>query len=149
MKALMSAMVLMVSLSSFAQTSSERSGGFRNNTPSTSESRIDIGGGRSTLRINVYNNNELDQNIRIRRLEQAVMDLQNQVYDIREQQQPVVIRVTQVTIRTIQDMPFVGEGNSESQAEMNARSACNAARAPFCSTARVTRVETVDKVVRY
>lgn len=135
MKALLALVVLSITVSSFAQTRT-----------SSSRTRIDLGGGRSTVRIDLGTRTDLDQNARIRMLEEAVRDLQYQVYDLRDQPQTTVVRMNVCSLQTSFDGVFVGRASSRVEAEAIARNNCERGRGSFCSSARVN-CEVVDEIV--
>lgn len=133
MKSLFCLVILLASMSSYAQS---RGGG-----------RIDIGGGRTTIRVEVGNDRtDMNQNERIRRLEEAVRDLQNQVYDLRDQPQHTTVKVNVCSLKTTFDGTFIGKASTRTEAEAMARNKCENARASFCSSSRVD-CEVVDEVI--
>ena len=134
MKFLFCLVLLSVTVSSFAQTR-------------PSSGRIDLGGGRSTIRVDIgTGRTDANQNDRIRRLEEAVRDLQYQVYDLRDQPQTTIIRTNVCSLKTSFDGVFVGRGSTRVEAEAQARNKCQNARASFCTSTRVD-CEVVDEVV--
>jgi hypothetical protein len=136
MKALIALAILAISISSFAQSR----GGSR------SDSRIDLGGGRTTVRIDLGTRTDMDQNARIRMLEEAVRDLQYQVYDLRDQPQTTVVRTNVCSLKTSFDGTFIGKAATRVEAEADARNKCERARAGFCGSTKVN-CEIVEEVV--
>jgi len=133
MKTLIAMLVLVTATTSFAQ--SRRDNG-----------RIEIGNGRSTVRITVNDRVDSNQNERIRRLEEAVRDLQNQVYDLRDQPQTTIVRMNVCSLKSTFDGTFIGKASTRIEAEAEARNKCERARVNFCSTTRVN-CEVVDELV--
>jgi hypothetical protein len=134
MKFVMCLVLLSISLSSFAQSRS-------------SNPRIDLGGGRSTIRVDIgTDRTDANQNERIRRLEEAVRDLQYQVYDLRDQPQTTVITMNVCSLRTAFGGVFVGRAITRVEAEAQARNKCQNARVSFCTNTRVD-CEIVNEVV--
>jgi hypothetical protein len=134
MKFMIALIVLVSSVSTFAQS--------RN-----SDGRVEIGGGRSTVRIVVGNDRQdANQNDRIRRLEQAVRDLQDQVFDLRDQPQTTIVRTNVCSLKTTFDGTFIGKASTRTEAEAQVRNKCESAGAAFCSSTKVN-CEIVEEVV--
>jgi hypothetical protein len=116
------------------------------------EGRIEIGNGDSTVRISI--GNDRDNNIfltrRVRLLEEAVRDLQDQVYDLRENDFPRERTETEVvcSLKTSFRGTYLGKASTRLEAEALARNACQRAGAPFCSSEEV-KCETRNVIVAY
>jgi hypothetical protein len=133
MKILTTMMLLSLSLGAFAQSRGNQIGG-----------RIQFGDGQSTVRISV--NERSDVNLRIRLLEEAVRDLQAQVYDLRDASPATRIVTSHVcSLTTNFDGTFVGKASSQVEAIAIARQKCDASGASFCNTS-VPKI-TCEKVV--
>lgn len=95
--------------------------------------RIDRRDGRSTVRIVVGDMNNAQLANRVRNLEEAVRDLQQEVYDIREdQQQPTLRQMHVCSVKTAFDGTFLGKASSRTEASALARNKCEQARAFNC-----------------
>lgn len=143
MKAALALVLIVASLSSFAQ-SRGRNDNRNDNRPV--EGQITMRDGRTTVRINV-GEDDRDQNMRIRRLEQAVRDLQAQVYDLQDVQVQTRIQTTHVcSMVTPFTGTFVGKASTRIEAEAVTRQRCQQGRGDFCSTNAV-RCEVVQEEI--
>ena len=146
MKAVLSLVLILASLSSFAQSRRDPRNDNRNDNRPV-EGQIVMRDGKTTVRINV-GEDDRDQNARIRRLEQAVRDLQAQVYDLQDTQVSTRIVTTHVcSLKTTFEGTMVGKSSSRVEAEAEARNKCVRARALSCSTTSVTCERIEEEVV--
>lgn len=106
--------------------------------------RIELRDGNTTVRISV--NERRDLNLRVRMLEEAVRDLQAQVYDLRDQPRSRVVKSVVCALKTNFDGTFIGKASTRLEAEAIARSKCRDADASFCSTTEV-QCEKQDEVI--
>lgn len=122
MKLIFGLLLLSVTLTAFAQDNS----------------RVTLRDGSTTVLIN-RSENDNDTNRRIRNLEQAVRDLQEQVYDLRgnERTRTVVFRIC--SIKTIKGT-FVGRGPTKLDAQVVARNSCKKAGVSSCDDARINPI---------
>jgi hypothetical protein len=105
--------------------------------------RIDIGSEQEA------NSRQLAQ--RVTRLERAVRELQNRVYDL-EDDNTASRRETKVftcTLPTSFDGTFIGKGKTEGEARANASNACEKGGAAFCSDNRIKSCETSIEIENY
>lgn len=110
--------------------------------------------GRSIVRIEVGDDrDDRDTLMRVRRLEQAVRDLQDKVYELQTNSAPRTRTVTThvCSITTNFDGTFVGKASSRVEAEALARQKCQNQRVSFCTNTNVTpaRCEVVQEEVLY
>ena len=124
MKKLLVLVLALASLSAFAQYRSD-------------EGRITTRDGRTTVRISIGDNRNGNVNQRIRLLEEAVRDLQDMVYDLQDSNRRPRIAYVCV-MNTSFDGTFIGKGSTKLEAEAITRQNCEAGRARFCSSTRVT-----------
>lgn len=111
------------------------------------DGRIIFRDGRSTVRISVNERN--DVNLRIRMLEEAVRDLQAQVYDLRDAEPRTRVVTTHVcSMSTSFNGTFIGKASSRVEAEAVTRQNCNRSRESFCSSNRVN-CEVVQEEVAF
>ena len=96
--------------------------------------RLELRDGRSIVRISV-NENENNLNLRIKLLEEAVRDLQAQVYDLRDSRQ--VEKINICVLKTNFDGSFIGRAPTQIEAEAIARNNCTKVNASFCSSTPV------------
>lgn len=110
------------------------------------DGRIIFRDGRSTVRISI--NERRDLNLRIRLLEEAVRDLQAQVYDLRDSEPRTRIVTTHVcTMNTTFNGTFIGKATTKIEAEANARNNCTRqGRESFCASNRVICDVTQEEV---
>lgn len=134
MKLLFGLLLVATTLTATAQTRNRDTG------------RIELGDGNTTVRISV--NERQDLNLRVRMLEEAVRDLQAQVYDLRDQPRSRVVSSMVCALRTNFDGTFIGKASTRLEAESIARSKCKDARASFCSSTEV-QCEKQDEVIYY
>lgn len=138
MKALFALVLVVASLTASAQN--------RRNDDRL-DGRIIFRDGRSTVRISVNERN--DVNLRIRMLEEAVRDLQAQVYDLRDAEPRTRVVTTHVcSMSTSFNGTFIGKASSRVEAEAVTRQNCNRSRESFCSSNRVN-CEVVQEEVAF
>jgi hypothetical protein len=94
--------------------------------------------------VNLGENEAIEQ--RLRNLEAAVRDLQDQVYDLRMPRQGRVVTSVVCSLKTAFDGTFVGKASTKIEAEAIARNKCEAARASFCNSTKFN-CETVQEEV--
>lgn len=127
MKALFALVLVVASLTASAQN--------RRNDDRL-DGRIIFRDGRSTVRISVNERN--DVNLRIRMLEEAVRDLQAQVYDLRDAEPRTRVVTTHVcSMTTSFNGTFIGKASTKIEAEAVTRQNCSRSRESFCSSNRV------------
>jgi hypothetical protein len=137
MKALFALVLVVASLTASAQSRRD----------DRLDGRIIFRDGRSTVRISVNERN--DVNLRIRMLEEAVRDLQAQVYDLRDAEPRTRIVTTHVcSMSTSFNGTFIGKASSRVEAEAVTRQNCNRSRESFCSSNRVN-CEVVQEEVAF
>lgn len=110
-------------------------------------SSISINDGSNILRIDIGNDRDLDARQLVRRitkLERAVRELQNRVYDLEDDATPNQREVTVYTcaLPTAFDGTFVGKGKTAAEARANAVNACHKGGGFPCSDDRVKSCET-------
>lgn len=126
MKALFALVLVVASLTASAQ----------NRRDDRLDGRIIFRDGRSTIRISVNERN--DANLRIRMLEEAVRDLQAQVYDLRDAEPRTRIVTTNVcSMTTTFNGTFIGKASTKIEAEAITRQNCSRSRESFCASNRV------------
>ena len=136
--------IVLSSVSAFAQRNDRDP---RNNNNNNGRGTVVLRDGRSVVRIEVGENNDRETALRLRRLEQAVRDLQEQVYDLRDSEPRTRIVTTHVcSMTTSFDGTFVGKASSKIEAEALTRQKCQNARVAFCSST-VVRCEVVQEEV--
>jgi hypothetical protein len=89
---------------------------------------------------------------RIFRLERAVRDLQNRVYDLQENVQPELreVKVATCTLETPFNGTYLGKGSTENQATFDAIRQCEKkADTYYCNGSRVKKCETSTELVRF
>jgi hypothetical protein len=134
MKAMLAVFMIITSLSVSAQGRSERGNG-----------RIVLRDGNTTVRISV--NDRDDLHFRVRMLEEAVRDLQAQVYDLRDVQRTRVITTHVCMMNTTFNGSFVGRASTRIEAEANVRNNCiRGGREAFCGSNRIA-CSIVEEVV--
>jgi len=137
MKALFALVLVVASLTASAQSRRD----------DRLDGRIIFRDGRSTVRISVNDRN--DVNLRIRMLEEAVRDLQAQVYDLRDAEPRTRIVTTHVcSMSTSFNGTFIGKASSRVEAEAVTRQNCSRSRESFCSSNRVN-CEVVQEEVAF
>ena len=110
--------------------------------------------GRRIIRIEVgnerNNNDSREMGQRIMRLERAVRELQNKVYDL-EETTPRSREVTVITcsLPTSFDGIFIGKASTETEARANAVNNCKRSGAAFCDDRYIRRCETSRETVNY
>lgn len=135
MKALLALIIITASLTASAQSR-------------RSEGRIDLSSGDSTIRISVGNDRDRDLQLtkRVRMLEEAVRDLQAQVYDLRDEPRRERTVTTVVCAMTTSfNGTFIGKASSQTEAEANVRRNCEKAGVSFC----YSYTPKCEKVVEY
>lgn len=139
MKVLLALMMIMTCLTASAQSR-------------RSEGRIDLRNGDSTVRISIGNDRADNYLLarRVRLLEEAVRDLQDQVYDLRENDVPRERseKVVVCSLQTNFDGTFIGKASTRLEAEALARNNCQTAGASFCSSTEV-KCESRTVIVTY
>lgn len=126
MKALFALVLVVTSLAASAQSRRD----------DRLDGRIIFRDGRSTVRISINERN--DVNLRIRMLEEAVRDLQAQVYDLRDAEPRTRIVTTHVcSMNTSFNGTFIGKASTRIEAEAVTRQNCSRSRESFCSSNRV------------
>jgi hypothetical protein len=136
MKTLMALIFLCSSLTSSAQRSG-RNGG--------ESGRIILRDGQTTVRISVNDNDQL--HYRVRLLEEAVRDLQAQVYDLRDSEQRTrIVKSFVCSMVTSFNGTFIGKASSKIEAEAITRQKCGEARVIYCSS-NVVKCEVVTEEV--
>lgn len=134
MKALFALLLVVTSLAASAQRRDDRLDG-----------RIIFRDGRSTVRISI--NERSDMALRIRMLEEAVRDLQAQVYDLRDSE-PRTRTVVVCTLRSSFGENYIGKASSQTEAEYNARKSCeNKNHSMHCSNR--ASCERIEEVIGY
>ena len=130
MKALFALVLVISSLAANAQ--------IRDHRDNRVDGRIIFRDGRSTVRIAI--NDRQDMALRIRLLEEAVRDLQAQVYDLRDAEPRTRIVTTHVcSMTTTFNGTFIGKAQSRIEAEAITRQNCQRqGRESFCASNRVT-----------
>jgi hypothetical protein len=137
MKALFALVLIVTSLSASAQ----------NRRDDRLDGRIIFRDGRSTVRISI--NERQDTALRIRMLEEAVRDLQAQVYDLRDAEPRTRIVTTHVcSMTTTFNGTFIGKASTRIEAEAVTRQNCSRSRESFCSSNTV-RCETIQEEVAF
>lgn len=111
------------------------------------DGRIIFRDGRSTVRIAVNERREME--LRIRLLEEAVRDLQEQVYDLRDAQPRTRVVTTHVcSLKTPFNGVFIGKASTRTEAEALARQKCSRSEEAFCSS-RSVNCEVVQEEVSF
>lgn len=137
MKALFALVLVITSLAASAQSRRD----------DRLDGRIIFRDGRSTVRISINERN--DVNLRIRMLEEAVRDLQAQVYDLRDAEPRTRIVTTHVcSMTTSFNGTFIGKASTRIEAEAVTRQNCSRSREAFCSSNSV-RCETIQEEVAF
>ena len=136
MKALLALIIIMASLTASAQSRQ-------------SEGRIDLRSGDSTIRISVGNDRDRDLQLtkRVRMLEEAVRDLQAQVYDLRDEPRTQTRTIYVCVLNAAFNQVFIGKASSQIEAQANARRSCESSDGMGCS--RTMNCERTEEVVRY
>lgn len=135
MKALLALIIITASLTASAQ--------------SRPEGRIDLRSGESTIRISVGNDRDRDLQLtkRVRMLEEAVRDLQAQVYDLRDEPRTRTNTVYVCVLNAAFNEVYIGKASSQIEAEANARRNCESGNGMGCR--RALKCEKTEEVVRY
>lgn len=144
MKSLFALVLVVASLTASAQ----RYNPGRGNDGRGDGGRIVLRDGQTTVRINI-NDNEQQLAYRIRLLEEAVRDLQAQVYDLRDNEPRTRIVTSHVcSMVTTFNGTFIGKGSSKIEAEAITRQKCSqSGREHFCSTNRVNCEQVTEEIV--
>lgn len=135
MKALLALIIITASLTASAQSRH-------------SEGRIDLRSGDSTIRISVGNDRDRDLQLtkRVRMLEEAVRDLQAQVYDLRDEpRRERTVTTVVCSLSTPFNGTFIGKASSQTEAEALANRNCEKSGASFCYSYKPK----CEKVVEY
>jgi hypothetical protein len=139
MKALFALVLVVTSLAASAQN--------RDRRDDRIDGRIIFRDGRSTVRISVNERN--DVNLRIRMLEEAVRDLQAQVYDLRDAEPRTRVVTTHVcSMTTTFNGSFIGKASTRIEAEAITRQNCTRTRESFCASNSV-RCEVIQEEVAF
>jgi len=101
------------------------------------DGRINTNDGGTIIRIEVGNDRESDTretSKRIARLERAVRELQNRVYDLEDDQRPQTREQKVVTcaLKTSFNGTFIGKASTKLEAQSIAIQQCEVAKASFC-----------------
>ena len=137
MKAFFALVLIVTSLSASAQQRRDER-----------DARIVMRDGRSTVRISINDNRNTDVNLRIRMLEEAVRDLQAQVYDLQDTQVQTRVVTTHVcSMSTTFYGTFIGKASSKVESEAITRQKCSQSRESFCSSNRVNCEVVQEEVV--
>ena len=107
---------------------------------------IRLDDGKNIFRMDIGNEKENDSrelSRRVNRLERAVRELQNRIYDFEDDSVPATREVTVYTcvLPTSFDGTFIGKGKTEVEARANAVNSCKKAGAPFCYESNVRKCE--------
>jgi hypothetical protein len=131
MKTLIAFLAIISSLSAFAQS---RGGEI--------DGRIILNNGSSTVRISINERNDVHQRLRL--LEEAVRDLQDQVFDLRDRPRREARSMVVCSLKTTFEGTFIGKAPTKLEAEAEVRNKCEDARAAFCSSAKVVCESVVE-----
>ena len=133
MKVLFALLMIVTSMAASAQYRPEREG------------RIILRDGNSTVRISVNERSAME--IRMRLLEEAVRDLQAQVYDLRDEPRTREVAIQICSLATSFNGTFIGKASTALEAEANARNSCHASRKEqFCNVLRVTCQRSIESI---
>jgi hypothetical protein len=137
MKTLFAMILVVASLSASAQRNGGRNDG----------GRIVLRDGQTTVRIGINDNQELQHRVRL--LEEAVRDLQAQVYDLRDAEPRTRVVTTHVcSMTTTFNGTFIGKASSRIEAEAISRQKCQTnGREHFCASNRVNCDQVTEEVV--
>jgi hypothetical protein len=137
MKTFMALIFLCSSLTASAQQSGRNRG---------ESGRIVLRDGQTTVRISVNDNDQLQYRVRL--LEEAVRDLQAQVYDLRDSEQRTrIIKTFVCSMVTPFNGTFIGKASTKTEAEAITRQKCSIARVSFCSSNVVNCEAVTEEVV--
>lgn len=89
---------------------------------------------RPVVRISVGQDRNQDTHRRIQRLEEAVRDLQDMVYDLQDDRRDRVITEHVCALKTNFQGTFIGKGSTKTEAQANAVNACKRSGAAFCES---------------
>jgi hypothetical protein len=108
---------------------------------------ISLNDGKNILRIDIGNERESDSrevSKRVARLERAVRELQNRVYDLEDDSLPATreVKIFTCTLPTSFDGTFIGKGKTEAEARANASNECKKGGAAFCNDRNIKSCET-------
>lgn len=136
MKKIISSLLLLTIVLSSVSAFAQRDRDPRNNN---GRGTVVLRDGRSVVRIEVGDNNDRETAMRIRRLEQAVRDLQEQVYDLRDSEPRTRTVTTHVcSMTTAFDGTFIGKASTKIEAQGLALQNCEKAKASFCSSSVIS-----------
>ena len=112
---------------------------------------ISLNDGKNILRIDIGNERESDSrelSKRVARLERAVRELQNRIYDLEDDSGPTTreVKIFTCILPTSFDGTFIGKGKTEAEARASASNNCEKSGAPFCSDRYVKNCETSIEV---
>ncbi len=107
---------------------------------------LTLNDGKTIFRISVGNERDTDsrsQSQRIARLERAVRELQNRVYDLEDSSRPSGREVTTYTctLPTSFNGVFIGKASTVAEARAMASNNCSASGAMFCDDHRIKTCE--------
>ena len=106
---------------------------------------ISLNDGKNILRIDIGNDRDEGRDLtqRIIRLERAVRELQNRVYDLEDDAKPSrQVKVTTCILQTPFDGVFIGKGVNEIEARANAVRQCSPKVSfVFCSEDKIKKCE--------
>ena len=88
------------------------------------------------VRISIGQDRNQDAHRRIQRLEEAVRDLQDMVYDLQDDRRDRIISEHVCVLKTNFDGSFIGKGSTRIEAEANAVRACKKADVSFCERSK-------------
>jgi len=133
MKLLTAIILLTISVSSFAQSR-------------VRDGRIDLGGGRTTVRIEIGDDRDDREMLRrVRNLERAVRDLQDQVYQL--QSQPRTISLHVCTGNFFSVGTIVSKAQSRLEAVANVMNECNRKNGGIFCKEREIRCELTEELL--
>lgn len=89
---------------------------------------------RPIVRISVGQDRNQDTHRRIQRLEEAVRDLQDMVYDLQDDRRDRVFTEYVCALKTNFQGTFIGKGSAKIEAQANAVNACKRSGAAFCES---------------
>lgn len=113
---------------------------------------ITLRDGGSVVRINVGREDDRDSRsmaIRLRRLESAVRELQNRVYELEDEGRGREVTVHTCSLPTSFEGTFIGKGSTRVEARANAVNACERGGGFPCSESRIKACETSTQIVNY
>ena len=114
---------------------------------------IGLNDGKNILRIDIGNERDVDSRQlaqRITRLERAVRELQNRVYDLEDEAIPArrEVKIFTCTLPTSFDGTFVGRGKTQGEARAEASNNCKEGGASFCNDSDIKSCESSIEIER-